>query len=369
MSALSFLIVKEFKQFFRNALLPKMALSYPIIVMLVMPLVTTMDVRNISVTVVDSDNSSTSTRLVDKIKASEYFKFNGVSLTYDAALIEVEDGSADVVLEIPRDYERDFLLQKSPTLHISANAVSGTKGSLGGSYINSIIMEFSQMEFEQARGVGVKPPINIDVVNMYNPTLTYRNYMIPALMVMIFIVLCAVLPALNIVSEKEIGTIEQMNATPVTKTIFILSKLIPYWIMGVVVFSLCFVLSWFAYDLLPVGSFGAIYVASVIFILVMSGFGLILSNYSSTMQQALFVAFFFIMIFMLMSGLFTPIKSMPDWAQWVSAFNPPRYFIDILRAVYLKGSGMADLWQKYVALGVFAVVFNIMAVVSYRKRS
>lgn len=369
MSPIRFLIVKEFKQFFRNAFLPKMAIMFPLMVMLVMPLVTTMDVRNISVAVVDNDNSITSTRLIDKIKASNYFELDGVQLTYSASLVEVEYGAADVVLEIPRDFEKDFLLQNSPILQISANAVSGTKGSLGGSYINSIIMEFSQMELAQVTGIALNAPVNIDVVNMYNPTLTYRNYMIPALMVMVFIMLCAVLPALNIVSEKEIGTIEQMNATPVTKTTFILSKLIPYWIMGFVVFSLCFVIAWAVYGLLPVGSFFAIYVAAIIFTFVMSGFGLLLSNYSSTMQQALFVAFFFIMIFMLMSGLFTPVKSMPDWAQWVSTLNPPRHFIDILRGVYLKGADIVDLWPRFVALGAFAVVFNIMAVVSYRKRS
>ena len=169
--------------------------------------------------------------------------------------------------------------------------------------------------------------------------------------------------------EKENGTIEQMNVTPVSKTMFILAKLIPYWVMGLVVLTICFVVAWAVYGLVPLGSFLTIYCASILFIFIMSGFGLIISNYSATLQQALFVIFFFIMTFILMSGLFTPTKSMPVWAEIVSSFIPPRYLIEIMRNVYLKGGGFVDLYPKFLALGGFVVVVNFIAVLSYRKRS
>jgi len=186
-------------------------------------------------------------------------------------------------------------------------------------------------------------------------------------MVMLLTMLAGFLPALNIVSEKETGTIEQINVTPVKRLIFILSKLIPYWIIGFVVLSLCMVLARLIYGIHPTGSLLTIYLFSSIYILVVSGMGLIISNYSNTMQQAMFVTFFFVMILLLMSGLFTPVTSMPTWAQKATIVNPLKYFIQVMRLVYLKGSGFKELLRPFFALCSFAVVLNAWAVVSYRK--
>jgi ABC-2 type transport system permease protein len=205
------------------------------------------------------------------------------------------------------------------------------------------------------------------IQNRYNPTLNYRIYMIPALMVILLIVLCGFLPALNIVSEKECGTIEQINVTPVPRHLFIIAKLVPYWLMGFVVLNVSMLLAGLVYGLWPAGNVLNIYLISILFILTISGFGLVVSNYSSTMQQALFVMFFFVMIFQLMSGLLTPIRSMPEWAQWLTLLNPPRYFIHMMRLVYLKGGSLADLHADCLALLAFTGFFNAWAVWSYRK--
>ena len=212
-------------------------------------------------------------------------------------------------------------------------------------------------------------PDPVVVENRYNPTLEYRNYMIPALMIMLLILLCGFLPALNLVGEKETGTIEQINVTPVSQFAFTLAKLIPYWAIGLGVLTLAMSLAWAVYGLVPVGSLGAVYLAAALFIFVMSGFGVIAANYSATMQQTMFGMFFFVMIFILMSGLLTPVESMPAWAQRITWFLPPRYFIGIMRAVYLKGATVADLRTDYAALALFAVLFNLWAALSYRKRS
>ena len=222
-------------------------------------------------------------------------------------------------------------------------------------------------EIDRTLRSGRADPVVVE--NRYNPTLEYRNYMIPALMIMLLILLCGFLPALNLVGEKETGTIEQINVTPVSQFAFTLAKLIPYWAIGLGVLTLAMSLAWAVYGLVPVGSLGAVYLAAALFIFVMSGFGVIAANYSATMQQTMFGMFFFVMIFILMSGLLTPVESMPAWAQRITWFLPPRYFIGIMRAVYLKGATVADLRTDYAALALFAVLFNLWAALSYRKRS
>ena len=186
---------------------------------------------------------------------------------------------------------------------------------------------------------------------------------------MLLIMICGFLPSLNLVGEKEKGTIEQINVTPVGRLSFTLAKLIPYWIIGFVVLSFVMLIAGLVYGLWPDGSLGAIYLAAVLFILTMSGIGVTIANKSETMQQAMFVMFFFVMIFVLMSGLITPIDSMPAPAQGVTRLLPPRYFVDIMRAVYLKGTTIGELLPNYCALALFAVVFNTLAALTYKKQA
>lgn len=195
--------------------------------------------------------------------------------------------------------------------------------------------------------------------------------MIPALTVMVLTMLCGFLPAFNIIAEKQSGNIEQINVSPLPKSLFILSKIIPYWIMGVVVISVCFLLAFVIYGFSSHGGYGSIYAFALAYILVVTGLGLVISNYSNTMQQAMFVSYFFILILLLLSGLFTSIKSMPLWAEILTYANPLRYFIESLRAIFLKGENLlnsASLWGDLCVLIGFALVFNAWAVISYKKR-
>lgn len=365
---LRFLVEKEFRQFARNSFMPRLAVIFPLVVILVFPLVTTFEVKNISFIIVDNDHSTLSRRLTDKIANSPYFTLYETVPSYDDALEQIAKGNTDVILSIPPDFEKTMITGARIDLQVSANAVNGIKGNLGSGYMGNVLTDFIS-EISQERGMKPPLPANITVQYKYNRTLNYKSFMIPALVTMVLIMLCAFLPSLNIVSEKEQGTIEQINVSPVSKSQFILAKLIPYWLMGLVVMSICFLIAWLVYGFLPVGSFGLIYLAAIIFVFVVSGIGLIISNYSATMQQAIFVMFFIVMIFMLMSGLFTSIQSMPEWAQWIAVFNPPRYFISIMRSVYLKGGAFADNIVNYGMLLIFAVCVNIWAVLSYRKQS
>lgn len=368
-----YLIEKEFKQLFRNPFIPKLILLFPCMIMILMPWAASLEVRNIRMDIVDSDRSPLSRRLVQEVMASTYFKVHACPSSYNEALEHVEAGQADIILEITRGFEKEWMRGGSPRLLVAANAVNGTKGGMGSSYLTSIVSGYAQ-RLSEGKGdmqvsAGRLPRIGVDVLNLYNPWLNYKLFMVPALMVMLLTLICGALPALNVVGEKEAGTIEQINVTPVGKFTFICAKLIPYWLIGLVVLTIAFVLAWLLYGILPVGHFLTVYFFSVIFLLVVSGFGLVVSNYSSTLQQAMFVMFFFILILVLMSGLFTPIHSMPRWAQLVTYANPLRYFVEVMRTVYLRGGGIMDLLPQLGMLLLFAALFNGWAVVSYKKRS
>lgn len=362
LSILGALLRKEVIMMRRNPLVPRIILLLPFVVVLVIPLVATFDVKNVDVAVVDNDRSQLSRRIISDMDATDELRIATVCSSQDVGLGMVERGEADVVLAIPPHFSRDL-----SKLDVEVNGVNAIKGMLGMQYVSaSISSTIAQWRVENGLAV---PARDISVIDCYNPTLSFRNYMIPALMVFLLIMICGFLPTLNLVGEKESGTIEAMNVTPVGRLTFVLSKLIPFWIVGMVVLTIGMAVGWAVYGVAPVGSAGAIYLAAILLSLVMSGLGVIVANKSSTMLQSIFVMFAVIMIFQLMGGLFTPIGSMPQWAQYVTYAIPPRYFNEIMRAVYLKGSTVGELWFQYLSLGSFALLALLMAAVTYKKRS
>lgn len=387
---IKFLLEKEFKQLRRNSFLPRLIFLFPCMIMLLMPWAMNQEIRDVSLVVVDNDHSTTSRRLVDKVAASSYFHLASLVSSYAEGLHAVEAGEADVILEIPRHLERAMVNGEAGHVLVAVNAVNGTKGGLGGAYLTQMIRDFG-VEWMQDSGTVLPqtserylPRVAVTTLNLFNPNLSYKLFMVPALMVMLLTLICGFLPAFNIVGEKEAGTIEQINVTPVGKFTFIFAKLLPYWIIGFVVLTLCFILAWALYGLVPVshsleggfvgllsvlGSFALIYFFVVLFVLGISGMGLVISNHSATLQQAMFVMWFCLLVLILMSGLFTPISSMPPWAQALAAVNPLKYLMQVMRMVYLRGSGVADLLPQLWALLTFATLFNVWAVLSYRKRS
>lgn len=367
---IKYLLEKEFKQLLRNPLLPRLLIVFPCVILLVLPWAANFEIKNINLSVVDNDHSPYSTRLVQKASASEYFRLVDVSDSYQKAMESIEKGDADLILEIPAHFERDLLKSGVAKVLLSANTVNGTKGILSSSYLSNIINDYaSDIRPLNAGNSIVIPGIKIDTQGRFNPCLDYKIFMVPALMGQLLLLICGFLPALNIVSEKEFGTIEQINVTPVSKFTFILAKLIPYWVAGMIILTLGVFLARVVYGLTPEGHVWLLYFFALLFIIVVSGMGLVISNYSHTMQQAMFVMFFFVMIILLMSGLFTPINSMPKWAQDITIVNPLKYFIQVARMVYLKGSGFCDLSTQFIALLIMAVILNGWAVFSYKKNS
>lgn len=370
MSVLRTLIIKELRQFRRNPFLPKLVVGFPLAIVLILPWIANMDVKGVSVGIVDADRSDVSRRITSHVEASEYLRLHDLYADYPSALADLEDGHIDAILEIPNGFGHS--LHATPKrLSIWANGVNAMKGSLGSQYLMQTVIKAlptgsapAQPSFENSEIVN--SPLSI--VNYYNPTMDYKHFMIPALMIMLMVMVGGFLPALNLVSEKELGTIEQINVTPVSRLTFTLSKLIPFWVICLLELALCMTLALLVYGLPVAGSVGAIFLAALLFIIVMSSIGVIIANLSDTMQQTMFLMLFVVLSFILLSGLMTPVESMPLWAQHFTRLLPPTYMVEIMRAVYLRGTTVAELSGSYLALAAFALTFATLASFTYRKR-
>ncbi len=359
---LKYLIQKEFTQIRRNAFLPRLIVAFPIIIMYVMPWVMNMEVKNVKVAVVDNDRSILSQQLVHSIEASNYFIFKGQKPTYQAALKEIEKTQTDIVVVIPQDYSRDMTNGLQPQVLIAANAVNGTKGSIGSAYLSQIVTAQVNPDVAAMQS-------RVSTLFLYNKHLNFKLFMIPALFAIVMMLMTGFLPALNIVGEKEAGTIEQINVTPVSKWSFILAKLIPYWIIALFVITVCLLLAWGVYGITSKGPVVLIYLLALLLALFFSSLGLIVSNYSDTMQQAIFVMWFFVVMMLLLSGLFTPTRSMPSWAYATTYVNPMSYFVDAIRTVFVRGGGLSSIWHQVLTLLGISSVMAVWAVVSYKKNS
>ena len=359
---LKYLLRKEFTQIRRNSFLPRLIIIYPIVIMCVMPWIMNMEVKNIAVDVVDNDRSTQSQQLVHEIEANKYFVFHGQQPTYAAALNNIEHSETDIAVVIPQNHSRDLTLGRMPQVLIAANAVNGTKGSIGSVYLSQVV---SANALPSAAAIQSK----VATLYLYNKHLNFKLFMIPALFAIIMMMMTGFLPTLNIVNEKETGTIEQMNVTPVSKWTFILAKLVPYWLIAFFIITVCLVLAWAVYGITSVGNIALIYLLAMLLAFFFSSFGLIISNYSDTMQQAIFVMWFFVVILLLLSGLFTPTRSMPSVPYLTTYINPVSYFIEAIRTVFIRGGSFSSIAHQVFALSGIALFMGGWAVMSYKKNN
>jgi ABC-2 type transport system permease protein len=349
-----------------------MVVVMPVIQLILLPLAANYEVKDIHLSVIDNDHSTYSRKLITTITASGYFRLQGYNHSFKEAMKLIESDKADLILEIPPGFERNLVREDEQKLFIAVNAINGVKANLGGAYLGNIIRTYNEdirTQLVQAPASHRQPVIHISSANWFNPFLNYRVFMVPGILAILVTMVGGFLSALNIVKEKEAGTIEQINVTPIRKYHFILGKLIPFWVLGNAVFSIGLIVSFVVYDIVPVGSLLLLYGFIAIYLLAILGFGLLVSTFCDTQQQAMFIMFFFMMVFILMGGLFTSIDSMPDWAKVVTMFNPVRYLIEVMRMVTLKGSGLSDILPHIGVITLFAVVLNTWAILNYRKTS
>ncbi len=370
MRTLIFLLRKEFLQIFRNKLILRMIFALPIIQLILLPYAATYEMKNITLSVVDHDHSEYSRKLINKFTSSGYFILTDYSETYKQALDKVEDDIADLIVEIPQRFEQDLIAQNESKIFFAANAISGQTAGLAVAYANTIVKDFNnevRIEWLPQSRLSAIPVIEITSSNWFNQQMNYKDFIVPGVLALLITLVGYLMSSLNIVKEKELGTIEQLNVSPIKKYQFILSKLIPFWVLGLVVMTIGFIISFVIYGIYPEGSFWVGYLFAGVYLIALLGFGLLTSIYADTQQQAMFIAYFFMLVFILLGGLFSPTENMPDWARYLTYINPVSYLIEVMRMLVLKGSSFWDLRFHFLVVIGFAIVFNGLAIFKYKK--
>ncbi len=373
MNRLLYIVQKEFIQILRNRTLLPLMTVVPIVQMIVLSFAADNEVKNVNIAIVNQNHSMYARQLIEKINAADRFRLVDLPPSAKQADALMQDGSADIILTIPSAFETDFYRNKSAKIQLLVNAINGQQATVGASYLAAIIQSFNnEIRAEAApqfvvQRVNPVPRINIESSYWYNEELDYKHFMIPGIMGELVTILVMLLTAMNIVREREVGTIEQINVTPIKKWQFILGKMIPFLFIGLMLLTVGLTAGKLLFDVPMRGNLAVVFAYCVVDISAVLGLGLFISNLSDTQQQAMFTTFFFVIIFILMSGLFTPIESMPQWAQYLTIPNPIAHFVNVMRSVLLKGSGFADVAYNFQATAIMAVVFNVMAVWSYRK--
>ena len=378
MKKLLFLLRKEFRQIRRNRFMIRAIIAVPILQMLIFVPAITFEIKRIDLAVIDNDRSQASRELVSKLTGSSFFVVTATPATVTEAESMLLSGDADIALVIPPDFSRGLAGVTTPRLQVLADAVNASTAQLSWSYITSVIRDFNR-EVIISTGMipanmaairtGSLPGISVSPRYWYNPKLNYKYYMLPGVLVILITAIGLMMTGLNLVREKESGTIEQINVTPIMKWQLIVSRIILFFIIGLFDLALGLGIGWLAFNIPFEGSLLLFFACAAIFLVAVLGLALFFSTMASTQQQFLFIAFFFVMVFILMSGIFTPTESMPLWAQQFNLVNPVAYLMRINRMVMLKGSGFSEIMRDMAMLTILALSYLSLAIRAYRKRA
>ncbi|NOQ26161.1 MAG: ABC transporter permease [Bacteroidales bacterium] len=370
MKKILYILQKEFIQVFRNKTMLPLIFGMPILQLLVLVNAATLEMKSIDMYVVDKDLSSLSHKLINKFEGSPFYHVSGVSFSIDEANEAIEKNQADFIMHIPYGFERSLMRENSTQVQLLIDGINGTAASLINAYSSSVINSFNRniiVDLTKMPQIKELNPIAVETSYWYNPELNYKIYMLPGILVILVTVISMFLAAMNIVREKEIGTIEQLNVTPIKKFEFIIGKLVPFLIIALFEMAFGLLIGKLLFDVPMVGSLGLLFGFTVVYLLVVLGIGLFISTISSTQQQVMFISFFFMLVFILMSGIFTPTESMPLWAQKVNIINPFYYFMRVIRMILLKGSGFWDISREFFSLLIYAIIILSLAVWRHRK--
>lgn len=370
MRTLLYILQKEFIQIIRNKIMLRIIIMLPIVQLVILVFAATFEVTRIDLAVVDADKSTSSAKLISRIENNPIFHISYQLSSPDEAENLIRRSKIDLALCIPKDFEKKLITMTSPDVQVLADAIVGNSAQLGSAYISAIIGDFNKDIIVER--MGALPKENkINVINSfwYNPDLNYKIYMTPGILVVLITIIGMLLGSINLVREKELGTIEQINVTPISKWQLLAGKLIPFLIIGLLDLAFGLLLGHLLFSMPIVGSLFLLFSAAAIYLILVLSIGLFISTISDTQQQVAFSGFFFIMVFVMLSGLFTPIESMPVWAQRIDYLNPLYYFIKIMRGVILKGAEFQDILPEFVAMFAFASIVFTLALLRYKKTS
>lgn len=370
MKVLYTLLTKEFKQIFRNSFMVPVIFIFPVVQMILLTYAASLEMKDINMAVVDQDHSTASRLLVSKFSGSPFFHLNLHTSDYEEAVHMLHRDKVDVILHMPHDFEKRLYTEQSTDLQLVVNSINATEAGLVNAYCTQIITSYNSQIRADWFGLddsGKMATMEIIPHLWYNPLLDYKIYMFSGILVIIVTLIGMMLSALNLVREKEMGTTEQINVTPIRKYQFIIAKLLPFWVIAIFELAFGLILGRLLFGLPMVGSLGLLFLFASVYIVVILGIGLFISTISNTQQQMMFIAFFFMVTFILMSGVFTPSESMPLWAQKANLLNPMAYFMKVIRMILLKGSEFRDISREFFSLAIYGVVILTMAITNYRK--
>jgi ABC-2 type transport system permease protein len=370
MRTILYLIRKEFLQIFRNKFISKAIFGVPIVQMLILVPAVTFELKNVTVTIVDRDLTPESRGLISKLEGSTFFRVSYATFSENQANDLLHRNKCSMVLQIPEDFGKDISTGRPGKLLATIDAINASSAQLAWAYLNGVIRDYNADLIKKNINVVPMAPVPVIAITnryWYNEELNYKYYMLPGILVILVTAIGFLLAGLNMVREKEIGTIEQINVTPVRKHQFIIAKMVPFLIIGLVDLALGLIIGKLAFNIPFEGSILLMFSGAFVFLIAVLGLALFISTFSSTQQQYMFVAFFCMIIFILMSGIFTPYESMPGWAQKFNLINPVAYLMRINRMVMLKGSSLSDISREIGSLAVIAVSFSALAVRRYRK--
>lgn len=339
-------------------------LVLPILQLLVLVNAATFVIRDTPTYVIDRDHTSASRGLIRNLAASGHFRIIESSQSLEKANEHLLNGTVTLVVTIPRDFESSIVREGRAQLQLIVNAEKGSAAGIVQSYASQILTRYAA-ELSPPRA----PRIDVRTRGWYNASLNYKHYMVPGVLVALVTLIGTLLSAQNIAREKELGTLEQLNVTPISRGQFIAAKLIPFWVLGLIDLALGLLVGKLVFDIPMRGSLLLLFGAAAIYLLGALAIGLLISTMVDTQQQAMFVTFFVMNIYLLLSGLFTPIDSMSPWVKVVSQVNPVRHFVTLSRAILVKGAGLSEVAQPLLILSAFAVVTLTLAIRQHHKRT
>ncbi len=363
------LVRKEMIQIFRNKFMLPVIFLMPVIQMAILVFAATFDLKHIDLAVVDPRPSPSSLKIKSAFTGNPLYSVTEYESLKEAEITFNREKN-DLILVFPAQFEKD-IQQDNFTVQVLVDAVDSRNAQLASAYVQNTIMQYypeimlkySETQDMSARQSGFK----IQPRYFFNPELDYKKYMLPGLLVILTSAVGIFLSAFNIVREKETGTIEQLNVSPIRKPVFIIGKLIPFWIIAMFEMSLGLFIGYLFYGVTVAGPLGDLYLFTGAYLILALGLGLLLSTFAHTQQQVMFLSWFFMMVFILMSGIFTSVENMPVWAQRINIINPLAHFMKVIRMIMLKGSALRDVMDDFLFIVVSAVAVILAAIIRYRK--
>jgi ABC-2 type transport system permease protein len=337
----------------------------PVVQLTVLGYAATTDVRNVPMVIVDSDRSTDSQDLISRFSGSGIFELVDVLSSSRDIDRYLESGKAWMALSIPADFSESLAAGRTAALQVVADGSDASSTNIAVGYATNLLAGYAEGLVGRGGGTGIEPRVRI----WFNPTLESRYFMLPGIFALLLLVVTSNLSSMAIVRERENGTLEQLNVTPLGRLELLLGKLIPYGIIGLidVVIVLVVILFWFEVPMR--GSFWLLFGMSLIYLMTTLGLGLFVSTISHTQQQAMMTSTFFFLIPMLyLSGFIFPIENMPAAIQPLTYLIPLRYFVVILRGIFLKGVGLETLWPQALALFAWGAAILSLAVMRSSKR-